>query len=375
MDNRKLRCIASAVILSLTLSPLAEAKRVGGGSNRGMSRSNYSSSYSSPSYQPNRNSYSNSSSSRLGGGNNAGMSRSYSNSGSNSGRSDYRNSNQNSYSNQAQPRGNNTARVIGAGVAGAAIGAMAGHAMANHNQQQSGVPASNTDSNHNNADTVGTVTDDTTTTASTNSDQQQAQQPPKSGFSWFWLIIIALGGFYLYRRFATKKNNQANMPYSSNHNASNFTSLNNNGNSNRTNIFGQNLAANSNGTIQHNSSGMADGSSAEAFLRFARQRFNHVQSMNNASNLEEIRRYFTPEMFADIRNDIVNNQDTAEFSNLNADLVESTDENGQYIASVRFSGLVSEELGSPQEPFSEVWHFIKPVGSQQEWLIAGIQQD
>lgn len=339
MVNRKLRYIASVVILSLTLIPLAEAKRIGGGGSRGMSRSNYSSSYSNPSYQSGRSNY------------------------SNSGRSDYRNSNQNSYSNQTQPRGNGAGRVIGAGVAGAAIGALAGHAMANHNQQHTGTPAANADDNNT----------DAAVNPSANADLQQAQPQHKSGFSWIWLLIIALGGFYLFRRFASKKNNQANMLYSNYQNSNNHTSLTNS-KSARTNIFGQTLASSGN-TMQSSTSGMADGSNPEAFLRFARQRFNHVQSMNNASNLEEICRYFTPDMFADIRNDIINNQDTAEFSDLNADLADSTQENGQYIASVRFSGLVSDELGSAQQPFSEVWHFVKPVGSQQDWLIAGIQQD
>lgn len=339
MVNRKLRYIASVVILSLTLIPLAEAKRIGGGGSRGMSRSNYSSSYSNPSYQSGRSNY------------------------SNSGRSDYRNSNQNSYSNQTQPRGNGAGRVIGAGVAGAAIGALAGHAMANHNQQHTGTPAANADDNNT----------DAAVNPSANADLQQAQPQHKSGFSWIWLLIIALGGFYLFRRFTSKKNNQANMLYSNYQNSNNHTSLTNS-KSARTNIFGQTLASSGN-TMQSSTSGMADGSNPEAFLRFARQRFNHVQSMNNASNLEEICRYFTPDMFADIRNDIINNQDTAEFSDLNADLADSTQENGQYIASVRFSGLVSEELGSAQQPFSEVWHFVKPVGSQQDWLIAGIQQD
>lgn len=371
MENRKLRYIASAVILSLTISPLAEAKRVGGGGNRGMSRSSYSSSYSGSSYQSNRGSYANSSSSRLGGGNNAGMSRSY----SNSGRNDYRSDNQNNYSGQTQPRGSNTGRVIGAGVAGAAIGALAGHAMANHNQQQTNAPVTNADGNYSEN---ATDSNNAAATQSTNSDQpqvqQQSQPEPKSGFSWLWLLIIVFGGVYLYRRFAAKRNNQSNIPYAGNTKPNNFTSLNNNSNSSSTNIFGQNIGSNNN-LMTNNLSGMADGSNPDAFLRFARQRFNHVQSMNNASNLEEIRRYFTSDMFADIRNDIINNHETAEFSNLNAELVDSTQENGQYIASVRFSGLVSEELGSAQQPFSEVWHFVKPMGSQQDWLIAGIQQD
>ncbi|KES12062.1 hypothetical protein SASC598O11_003850, partial [Snodgrassella alvi SCGC AB-598-O11] len=177
-----------------------------------------------------------------------------------------------------------------------------------------------------------------------------------------------------YRRFTGKKNHQSNIPYAGTGKYGNFNSSNINGNSNSTNIFGQKIVSNNN-SIPHNSSTMVDGSNPDAFLRFARQRFNHVQSMNNASNLEEIRRYFTSDMFADIRNDIMNNQDTAEFSNLNTDLVDNTQENGQYVASVRFSGLVSEELGSPQQPFSEIWHFVKPIGSQQDWLIAGIQQN
>ena len=337
MENRKLRYIASALILCLTLSPLAEAKRIGGGSNRGMSRSNYSNSYS------------------------------------NSGRNDYRANNQNNYSGQTQPRSSNTGRIIGAGVAGATIGALAGHAMANHNQQQSNASAPNADGNY----SENTNDNSVAATQSANNDQPRVQSQPeqKNGFSWFWLLIIALGGFYLYRRFAGKKNHQSNIPYTSTGKYGNFNSSNINGNSNSTNIFGQKIVSNNN-SIPHNSSTMADGSNPDAFLRFARQRFNHVQSMNNASNLEEIRRYFTSDMFADIRNDIMNNQDTAEFSNLNTDLVDNTQENGQYVASVRFSGLVSEELGSPQQPFSEIWHFVKPVGgSQQDWLIAGIQQN
>ena len=43
--------------------------------------------------------------------------------------------------------------------------------------------------------------------------------------------------------------------------------------------------------------------------------------------------------------------------------------------SVRFTGTVSEDLNSPAQAFAEVWHFTKPAGSNQEWLVAGIQQE
>ena len=50
-------------------------------------------------------------------------------------------------------------------------------------------------------------------------------------------------------------------------------------------------------------------------------------------------------------------------------------ENGQYVVSVRFTGTVSEDLNSLPQPFAEVWHFVKPAGSTQDWLVAGIQQE
>ena len=92
--------------------------------------------------------------------------------------------------------------------------------------------------------------------------------------------------------------------------------------------------------------------------------------------LEEIRRYLTPELFNSMYQDIMANQDqdVAEFSNLNAMVADTATENGQYVVSVRFTGTVSEDLNSLPQPFTEIWHFVKPAGSQQDWVVAGIQQ-
>ncbi|MDF7676640.1 Tim44-like domain-containing protein [Neisseriaceae bacterium ESL0693] len=323
MQNKPLKLLTTAtVIASLMLAPLAEAKRMGGGGNRGMSRSYSGQSYQrQPAYRPQPQ-----------------PQRTY------------------QPQQQQQPAGNGMGRMIGAGVAGAAIGAVAGHAMANNQHErdnQSNQPLA----------ASAPVTQDQTM------QQQPQQQPAKGNFSWLWLIILALGGFFLFRRF---KNKGQNAPTGMNFAQQNHSGAQNqNSRSGNTNIFGQSLQGNS----QQNTTPLPDGTQPEAFLRFARQRFNHVQSMNNGSNLEEIRRYFTPEMYAEVKQDIAGNQDIAEFSDLNTDLVGSAQENGQYIAGVRFSGLVSEELGSQPVPFSEVWHFVKPAGGQSEWLIAGIQQD
>ena len=152
------------------------------------------------------------------------------------------------------------------------------------------------------------------------------------------------------------------------------------------NIFGQSVGGSA-ATPQNNApfgaaytnsgSQLPDGTEPAAFLRIARQRFNHIQSMNTASNISEIQRYLTHDLYQSMYQDIMANQDqdVAEFSNLNAMVADSATENGQYVVSVRFTGTVSEDLNSLPQPFAEVWHFVKPAGSTQDWLVAGIQQE
>ena len=64
-----------------------------------------------------------------------------------------------------------------------------------------------------------------------------------------------------------------------------------------------------------NGNQLPDGTEPAAFLRVARQRFNHIQSMNTASNIAEIQRYLTPDLYQSMHNDIMANQDqdVAEF--------------------------------------------------------------
>lgn len=321
MKTLSQRTALAVLVGSLVFAPIAEAKRVGGGRSTGMTRS--SGNYNSGS--------------------------SYNNISSNAGRTL-----NNPYGNRApapatvqQNTGSNMGKVVAAGVAGAAIGAVAGHAMANNNN------------GYNNGYNNG---------AYNGANGQYAPVPVQqqnSGFSWFWLLILGGLAFFLYRRFARKK---ALAPAQ----ASTGT------------MFGQSPSASQNAPVNNGFGGAAytssgntlpDGTEPAAFLRFARQRFNHIQAMNSASNINEIQRYFTPDMFQAIQSDIVNNDQTAEFDNLNAQVVDQSVENGQYVASVRFSGTVSEDLNSAPQPFSEVWHFVKPAGSTGDWLVAGIQQN
>lgn len=325
MQLNKRGLMATLMMTTLVLSPLAEAKRVGSGKSYGMSRTTSSSSTSSTTgsqtSQPTQTT--------------------------------------NSYpTQQTQPAGSGVGKMVAAGVAGAAIGAVAANAMANDDPTQS--------------------TDPTTSTDATKPEE-------KNNFSWLWILALAAGAFFLFRRFAAKKATANNNPFAPNNSSSQrnvpptapFARSNTtpSANGDNTNIFGQTVGGSAIGAgaaYINNGNQLPDGTQPAAFLRQARAKFLHLQSMNSSSNIEEVRRYFTPEMYLAIRDDILSNNDLAEFPQLNAQLADSSTENGQYVASVRFSGLVSESLNADAVPFTETWHFVKANGG--EWLVAGIQQ-
>jgi predicted lipid-binding transport protein (Tim44 family) len=116
----------------------------------------------------------------------------------------------------------------------------------------------------------------------------------------------------------------------------------------------------------------------EAFLRHAKMSFIRLQAANDSRDLDDIRDYTTPEMYAEISMQIgerpAGDQKT-EVVNVHPTLVEVTNENGYETASVRFAGLIRESPDANPESFDEVWHVRKKVGDKNAtWLIAGIQQ-
>ncbi|MGN2484495.1 Tim44 domain-containing protein [Acinetobacter calcoaceticus] len=328
MEVHQRGLITGILMAALAISPLAEAKRAGGGKSHGMARSTTSSqSYQqprqvTPAQQP---------------------------------------------ATAPQRSGPGVGSMVAAGVAGAAVGAVAANAL---------------------ADDKPTSTEHQATQAGTD-QAAQAQEEKKGGIpSWLWVLLAAALAFFVFRKLGAKKKLAGNNPYAPNNGGQNpfgrsaapqATPRNTGDN---TNIFGQSVTGGAatqapfGGVTTSNGNQLPDGSEPAAFLRIARQRFNHIQSMNTASNIEEIRRYLTPELYTSMYNDIMENQDqdVAEFSNLNAMVVDSATENGQYVVSVRFTGNVSEDLNSLPQPFTEIWHFVKPAGSQQDWVVAGIQQ-
>lgn len=116
----------------------------------------------------------------------------------------------------------------------------------------------------------------------------------------------------------------------------------------------------------------------EPFLREAKAHFIRLQAAYDAGDLNDIREYATPEVFAEISLQIQERGGKAnktEVVTLDAAMVDVASENGLVIASVRFSGLIRED-GGQAAPFSEVWHIQKSLSQPDaRWYVAGIQQD
>jgi predicted lipid-binding transport protein (Tim44 family) len=113
------------------------------------------------------------------------------------------------------------------------------------------------------------------------------------------------------------------------------------------------------------------------FLRVAKLNFVRLQAANDAGNLDDIREFTTPEVFAEIKLQMEERGAAAQRTDvvqLDAELLEAVTEGRQHVAGVRFSGLIREEAGAAAAPFDEVWVLTKPVSGDRGWTIAGIRQ-
>lgn len=115
----------------------------------------------------------------------------------------------------------------------------------------------------------------------------------------------------------------------------------------------------------------------DAFLRSAKTSFIRLQAANDRKDLNDIREYTTPEMFAEISMQFSERDDSAQNTDVvsvNADLLEVAQEADLAIASVRMSGQLREN-GGAVEAFDEIWHVQKNTKDDKSvWLLAGIQQ-
>ena len=122
---------------------------------------------------------------------------------------------------------------------------------------------------------------------------------------------------------------------------------------------------------------MRAGFDVDGFLRQAKVNFVRLQTAHDAGNLEDIRDFTSPEVFAEVRLDLQERGTATQQTDvvvLNADLLDVSEEARQHVASVRFHGTIREQEGAAPAPFDEIWHLTKPLDSSRGWQVAGIQQ-
>ena len=113
------------------------------------------------------------------------------------------------------------------------------------------------------------------------------------------------------------------------------------------------------------------------FERNAKVNFIRLQAANDAGNLDDIRQFTTPEMFAELtlemaeRGAAVQKTDVA---SIKAEVIEVDEDTSRYLVSVHFTGVIRDGTSEPDESFDEVWHLIKSRQGSSGWVLSGIQQ-
>jgi predicted lipid-binding transport protein (Tim44 family) len=114
-----------------------------------------------------------------------------------------------------------------------------------------------------------------------------------------------------------------------------------------------------------------------AFERNAKVNFIRLQAANDAGNLDDIRAFTTPEMFAELQMDLSERGAATQHTDvvqINAEVLEVEEGPALYVVSVRFTGETRENGAALTESFDEIWHLTKPRHANGGWLLACIQQ-
>ena len=115
----------------------------------------------------------------------------------------------------------------------------------------------------------------------------------------------------------------------------------------------------------------------EAFLRHAKSNFIRLQAAWDKADVNDIREFTSPEVFAELRMQIQERGAQADFTDvvsIDAELLGIETSVNDYLASVKFTGLIRSAPGAAAEPSAAVSHMSKPVNGNSVWVLAGIQQ-
>ena len=123
--------------------------------------------------------------------------------------------------------------------------------------------------------------------------------------------------------------------------------------------------------------GVPDDFDVPGFLRHAKTYFIRLQDAWDKANVQDISEFTTPEMYAELRMQIQErgaSPNVTDVVQLNAELLGIETSANDYLASVKFSGLIKEAPDASAAEFAEIWNLSKPASGQGGWVLAGLQQ-
>ncbi|HEX5342977.1 MAG TPA: Tim44-like domain-containing protein [Duganella sp.] len=128
--------------------------------------------------------------------------------------------------------------------------------------------------------------------------------------------------------------------------------------------------------LQHTQWGVPADFDQASFLRVAKGNFIRLQAAWDKGDVADIREFTTPEVFAEMKMQISERTvaDYTDVVSIDAELLGIETSDSDYLASVKFTGMIKPAPDALAEPFHEVWNLVKPVNGSSGWLLAGIQQ-
>ncbi|MBP0600294.1 Tim44 domain-containing protein [Herbaspirillum sp. LeCh32-8] len=123
--------------------------------------------------------------------------------------------------------------------------------------------------------------------------------------------------------------------------------------------------------------GVPAGFDTVGFVRNAKTYFIRLQAAWDKADINDIREFTTPEMFAELRLQIQERGAAANHTDvvsLDAEVLGVETVGNDHVASVKFFGFIKEDQNASPAQFAEIWNLSKPTAGQGGWVLAGIQQ-
>lgn len=114
------------------------------------------------------------------------------------------------------------------------------------------------------------------------------------------------------------------------------------------------------------------------FERNAKVNFIRLQAANDAGDLDDIRQFTTPEMFAELKMELADRGTATQKTDvvsISANVLEVDEDAARYLVSVRFTGVIRDDSNETDEAFDEIWHLMKSRQGNSGWVLSGIQQN